>query len=727
MKKLVIFLFIFVAGHYPAQVIISEVMSDNDHVLEDFEGDSPDWLEISNLGEHPVDISGWFISDDEDEMQKWVFPNSMLNAGQQLLIFASGKDLVEQWHTNFKIGSEGEALFLSNNQGTLIHVFPAVCIPEDESAIAHPEDGRFYFSEYPTPNEPNPIGFDFPCKTTLSVSRPAGFYPSSIEVEILENGPYSVFYSTNGSELDPTSGLYTDPITLNKRTLNENDLSFIPTAEDWSEPKLPLPKATVLRARAFYNGCPVSETLSESYFIGQELAFPKNALVFSMSTDVDGFFSDEVGIYVPGLQGGNYLHPGENWERDCHLEVFTDQGEKVIGQDCQVKNRGKSSRFKPQKSLRFTAKDKYGSGSFNYPFFERRDLDSFKSVNLRTGQAGFTQSMFADVLSASLLDGMHVDFQESKLTLLYLNGEYWGIHDARENLDEHYLEQYYGLDEDSVIILKNNAEVLEGNNIDYLHLVEYIENNDLSEAEHYDHVLKEMDIASFIDFNIMHMYAANWDWPHNNVEYWKSLDADGKFRWFFFDCDACFYKDGFNSMDFFEDPTTTDWDKVLLSNLFTNDKFRSQFTIRLYQLLSSNFNPSIVLSKIDSLEQLYAPFMFQHIQRWNQPTNYSTWQNHLEEMKIFALTRPQKLVNFIQENFGSPLTFFPNPAADVLYTDLPGEIEGVEITVFDGQGKLVMRDWYGMQGVDISNLKPGIYLVRVTVGEVSFTDRIIKI
>ena len=134
-----------------------------------------------------------------------------------------------------------------------------------------------------------------------------------------------------------------------------------------------------------------------------------------------------------------------------------------------------------------------------------------------------------------------------------------------------------------------------------------------------------------------------------------------------------------------------------------------------------------MLEKIDSLEQLYDPFMHDHIQRWNQPVNYATWQNHVEEMKIFALTRPQKLINLVQENFGSPLTFFPNPASDVLFTDLPEDMEGVEITIFDVQGRIKMRQFYGAGGLDISGLSSGLYMIRVQMGEVSFSDRIVKI
>jgi hypothetical protein len=278
-----------------------------------------------------------------------------------------------------------------------------------------------------------------------------------------------------------------------------------------------------------------------------------------------------------------------------------------------------------------------------------------------------------------------------------------------------------------LIILKNDAEVLEGSNTEYLDLVAYIQNNDVSEPVRYDYVKDRMDIESFIDFNIVHMYAANWDWPHNNVEYWKTLEADSKFRWFFFDCDACFYKDGFSSMEFFTNPTSSDWDKVLLSNLFTNDDFRRDFTIRLYQLISTNFKPSNVLAKIDSLEQLYAPFMHDHIERWKMPVNYSTWKNHVEEMKIFALTRSQKLINQVQDNFGSPLTFFPNPSADVLYTDLPDEMEGVQITIFDVQGRVKLRQFYVPGGLDISGLSSGLYMIRVQMGEVSFSERIVKI
>ena len=55
----------------------------------------------------------------------------------------------------------------------------------------------------------------------------------------------------------------------------------------------------------------------------------------------------------------------------------------------------------------------------------------------------------------------------------------------------------------------------------YLDLLAFMETNDLKDPENYAYVQTQMDIANFIDYQIINIFLANIDWPQNNVKFWR--------------------------------------------------------------------------------------------------------------------------------------------------------------------------------------------------------------
>ena len=70
-------------------VVISEFMADNDTGIVDSYGNHSDWIELRNSGNEARDVSGWYLTDDPTNLQKWSFPNQDLSAGNFLIAFAS--------------------------------------------------------------------------------------------------------------------------------------------------------------------------------------------------------------------------------------------------------------------------------------------------------------------------------------------------------------------------------------------------------------------------------------------------------------------------------------------------------------------------------------------------------------------------------------------------------------------------------------------------------------
>ncbi|MBK8048605.1 MAG: lamin tail domain-containing protein [Anaerolineales bacterium] len=113
-------------------VSISEFMAaPNDtagsDALRDEDGAVVDWIEIQNPGATAADLSGWYLTDRSDELDRWRFPaGTRVRPYGYLVVMASGKDRRDNplWlHTNFSLRREGEYLALVSPAGTIVSSF----------------------------------------------------------------------------------------------------------------------------------------------------------------------------------------------------------------------------------------------------------------------------------------------------------------------------------------------------------------------------------------------------------------------------------------------------------------------------------------------------------------------------------------------------------------------------------------------------------------------------
>ena len=92
-----------------SQIIINEVCASNADLIADFEGDYNDWIEITNSGSDPVNLKGYCLRDDADNLSQWCFPEYILGPGEYIVLFASGKDIKTppiSWKTLVNQGDE---------------------------------------------------------------------------------------------------------------------------------------------------------------------------------------------------------------------------------------------------------------------------------------------------------------------------------------------------------------------------------------------------------------------------------------------------------------------------------------------------------------------------------------------------------------------------------------------------------------------------------------------
>ena len=73
-KILSLCIFIFLSNVCPASVKINEFLAANDSANQDPQGDYDDWIELYNSGTETIDLTGYYLTDDLDDLTQWSFP-----------------------------------------------------------------------------------------------------------------------------------------------------------------------------------------------------------------------------------------------------------------------------------------------------------------------------------------------------------------------------------------------------------------------------------------------------------------------------------------------------------------------------------------------------------------------------------------------------------------------------------------------------------------------------
>ncbi len=123
-----------------AQVLLSEFQASNVRTLRDEDGNFEDWIEVCNTSNAPVNLAGWYLTDDSGRLNKWQFPSTNLAAGKFLVVFASSKERRvpgQPLHTNFKLSMGGEYLALVKPDGITIATEYAPSFPPQADDLSY--------------------------------------------------------------------------------------------------------------------------------------------------------------------------------------------------------------------------------------------------------------------------------------------------------------------------------------------------------------------------------------------------------------------------------------------------------------------------------------------------------------------------------------------------------------------------------------------------------------
>ncbi|MFK8037233.1 MAG: CotH kinase family protein [Crocinitomicaceae bacterium] len=746
---------------FSQNLVINEVMSSNSTSIFDEDGDFVDWIELYNNSNSAIDLEGYYLSDELDETQKWTFPSVTVNPNDFLLVFASGKDRVSssQLHSNFKISSSGERIILSNASGTILDNLNLPSLKSNQT-YGRVDDGTANFGiiSNPTPGLSNNSE---QLLKVINFSKPSGFYAESFSLEM--TCADSVYYTTDGSIPSLNSKLYVQAIPISKPL--QNNLSIIPTThlafdpDIWPNkisgfqiPQTNVRKAVVIKAVAFKNGEMTSLIYSQTYFAEKhDYTFP----VLSITIDSLSLFDYDKGIYVPGKYldednagwTGNYFKRGDAWEKIGNLEWFNKAGELDFSENVGLRISGQKSRSAPQKSMRLYFRDEYGRSSLKKSIFDNRDYGEHKRIIMRSSFTSWWQrnTLFQDDYIHTLVGNSSIDLdvQMSKPSHLFINGEYWGIHNLRERQDKYYFENIHNVDQDSINVVNGNGAVEVGSGDSYLDLLDFIANHDLTIKANYNEIEKFLDIKNFMDYMIVETYFGNRDWPGNNVKLWSKQKGDTRWRWLLYDLDAAI---GDVNLNPFTKLQESDVKLAIIYNgLMKNEGFKTDFVSRYIYHLENSFAPISALSIFDEFKSLYDPEISHHITRWQIPKSYDKWQSDCDYLENFLNTRPCVMKNHLINEFGldnlenfnclyeqsddfETIKLFPNPSSGqfTMLLDLEGNLGGT-VTIYNNIGQAVYSNAITsvVMELDLSFLSNGFYTVNFRNNQISASEKII--
>jgi hypothetical protein len=409
-----------------AQVVINEFSASNLSQYVDDHSDFNDWIELYNTGNSTFNLSGCYLSDDTAYATKWQFPAGTLILSHGFLrVWASGRNVVTgvNLHTNFSLKqtkSNHELIIVSDAGGNKMDYVDIHKKTQLGHSYGRKPDGGLTWGVFTTPT---------PLATNATVqypgyvpkpnfSVPAGFYPGAVSVDIsCADSTATIRYTLDGSIPTISSPMYTGPILVSN--------------------------TKVVKAIAFNtaSGKLPSFVTFQTFLINVTHTLPVVSVSASGLTNLANNINSS-------------LRPFGSFEYFNEAQQLT---AKSYG---EFNRHGQDSWANSQRSLDFVSRDEMGyNHSVEEKIFTTTTRDKFQRLILRAAgddnypadhhasNAGSAHVRDAFVHNTAIQGGMALDARRGSKCVVYLNGQYWGVYDLRDNPDDHdNTEFYYGQD-----------------------------------------------------------------------------------------------------------------------------------------------------------------------------------------------------------------------------------------------------------------------------------------
>lgn len=608
-----------------AQVVINEFSCANRNIITDNFGEHEDWIELYNTSAATIDLSGYYLSDRANNPTKWQIPaGASIAPNGYKMVWASNRNLTtpNNLHTNFKLTqtANNEYVVLADPSGTIID---SVAIDATRANMSRGRQTNAslnwgIFTD-PTPNAANGPDSEFynNFTATPNIEPSSGGYSGSVGVSITCADPTAtIYYTTDGSTPTTGSTPYTVPFTVS----NTQVIKAIAVSTD----------TELLRSFMETN----------TYFINVTHTIP----VISIAGD-----------QVDNLLGGDYwAEPTGSFELFNNNLVLQDE---AIG---EFNKHGNDSWAYDQRGIDYITRDEFGyDNDIDNEIYATTNRNSFQRIILKAAasdnypfEGGGAHIRDAFVQTLSQVGNLNLDERSYEPCVLYVNGQYWGVYEMREKVDDaDFTKEYYDKDEYDIDFIQTwggtwNAY---GNYNSWDDIRTYILNNDMSVDANYNYAVQYIDPLSLIDYLILNSYIVCADWLNYNTAWWHSTDNTVRWRYALWDMDASFGHyinfTGIPDQSPQADPCNIEVPDLddpeqhvdILMALSQNQQFRDLYINRYAELNNTTFSCDFMISLLDQLVARMQPEMPQHIARWGG--SMSEWNSNVQDIRDFIQTR----------------------------------------------------------------------------------------
>lgn len=615
-----------------AQVIINEYSCSNENGPTDAFGDNVDWVELYNIGATPFDLSGYFLSDNAGNLDKWEIPTgATVPANGYMMVFCSKRNLISgsELHPNFGLTqTKNEWIILSSAGGAIQDSLAMVKMTQKDHSYGRTTDAALTWSIFttPTPMAANTGGLNY-YTATPAFSVAAGFYGAAQNVALsTTDGTATIYYTLDGS--DPTTGstLYAGPVNV--------------------------PATAVLRARAFSSNpmIPPSFIETNSYFINSTHTIPVLSICGTLVKD---FLEDN----APGSFTNNF---------DGAFEFFEVGGALVSEGSGYYNKHGNDSWAYDQRGLDLVVKDGYGiTNAVRHAVFPGKQRDEYQRIIIKAGAndnypfsgGAHIRDALAHTLSQNA--DLRMDERTSRFAVIYVNGEYWGLYDLREKVDDaDFTEHYYNQGKFNIEFLKTWGGTWEeyGTNglAEWNALKAFILGNSMADPANYAYVKTLYNTGSLIDYVVLNSYIVTSDWLNWNTAWWHGnipppVGDKQKWRYILWDNDASWGHyinyTGIPSTNPDADPCNPEdlpdpggqGHIPILNALFDNPEFEQEYITRYADLMNADFSCVEMNALLDSMVNLMTPEMPGQTTRWGG--TIPGWEANVQTLRDYIDAR----------------------------------------------------------------------------------------
>jgi len=581
------------AAAQSSSVLINEICPSNIDQWVDPSFNYGGWVEIYNPTSTTVYLTGWYLSDTKDKLQK-------AKINQSTYIPAKGYatlwfDHYSKWSTktiDMKLDCDGGTLYLSDASGNLV---ASADYPEAVSRCswARTSDGgeTWNYCAAPTPRKTN-AGSPFASERLEAPEvnlQSQTFASGTINVQVTIPEGCTLRYTTDGSA--PTERNGNISITGN----------FATTV------------TRMFRFRLFRDGYLPSPVVTRTFIRStHDIDLP----ILSIYGTQANFYGDSLGIFVKGVNGrpGNGQSSKCNWnmdwERPSVFEFFSADGTLLFAQEAGIERCGGWSRAWSPASFKIKANKRYeGHKNLLYPFFDEKPYLKHKTLQVRNGGndngCRVKDPILQQIVATS---GIDIDYQAYQPIAHFINGVWKGAINLREPNNKHFVYANYGYDDteiDQFEMSPDSGYCQKCGTYEAMQRLLTLSKT-ASNDDSYREICDLLDMDEFCNYMAIEFYIRNSDWPQNNMKAWRPRFEGGKFRFILYDLDAFDWTD--SPFYTFANKQTYRFDHLygestanitkeiemvtVFLNLLNNDTFRKKFIDTFCLVAYSVFEPS---------------------------------------------------------------------------------------------------------------------------------------